>query len=222
LEPTDDKEDDMKVKLLLIAAPAALALGVLASAQSLGARPASAGERIDARPLPTPQLLGEIPEIDPRRWLPPKQVPDMPEQPPSVYQGMSVQYCTSEYNSTGYKAWLDHTGDMTCCSNNTCLQAYGVPASALGIFFFGTQPAQIPLGNGWLCVSPFYPGFYRLPSVTTTPWMTASTHVDLAALPPYAAISAGQTRYFQFWFRDPAAGGNQSNFSNGLAITFCK
>ena len=53
-----------------------------------------------------------------------------------------------------YGYWSSHT--------------WSVPASALGIFFFGTQPAQIPLGNGWLCVSPFYPGFYRLPSVTTT------------------------------------------------------
>ena len=214
----------MKAKLLWLALPAALACGVVASAQSLGSRPASAGEQAEAsvqRFLP-PQGLPDTPAVDPQRKLPPpKQLPGTPEVPPVMNQGLAIQYCTSTINSSGFNAWLDHTGDMSCCSNNTCLIAYGVPASTLGIFFFGSQPAQIPLGDGVLCVSPFYPGFYRLPAVTTTPYLSASTHVDLKALPAPVAITPGTTRYFQFWFRDPGSGGAQSNFSNGLQITFC-
>jgi hypothetical protein len=34
-------------------------------------------------------------------------------------------------------------------------------------------------------------------------------------------ITAGSTWYFQFWFRDPAAGARNVNLSNGLAATFC-
>jgi len=212
----------MNAKLLLLAAPAALAAVALASAQDLGTSPVSAGERVDLRALPTPQVLPEIPAIEPRRKLPPpEQVPNMPEEPPVVNEGEYSSYCTSTVNSSGFNAWLDLTGDMSCCSNNTSLVAYGVPAQTLGIFFFGTNPAQIPMGNGYLCVSPFHPGFYRLPSVSTTSWYMASAYVDLHALPAPVAITPGATRYFQFWFRDFAGGAAQSNFSNGLKVCFC-
>jgi hypothetical protein len=40
---------------------------------------------------------------------------------------------------------------------------------------------------------------------------------DLAA----GQITAGSTWNFQFWFRDPVAGGASFNLSDGLEVTFC-
>jgi hypothetical protein len=34
-------------------------------------------------------------------------------------------------------------------------------------------------------------------------------------------ITAGSTWNFQFWFRDPVAGGASFNLSDGLGVTFC-
>ena len=34
-------------------------------------------------------------------------------------------------------------------------------------------------------------------------------------------IDAGETWNFQFWYRDPSAGGAGFNFTDALSITFC-
>ena len=38
---------------------------------------------------------------------------------------------------------------------------------------------------------------------------------------PTSQITPGSTWYFQFWYRDSAAGGAAFNLSNGLSATFC-
>jgi hypothetical protein len=45
--------------------------------------------------------------------------------------------------------------------------------------------------------------------------------VNYATLPPGATITAGSTWNFQFWYRNPAAGGAGFNLSDGLSIRFC-
>ena len=50
----------------------------------------------------------------------------------------------------------------------------------------------------------------------------ASYAVDNTNPPqPSGQITAGSTWNFQFWYRDPAAGGADFNLSDGLEVTFC-
>ena len=51
----------------------------------------------------------------------------------------------------------------------------------------------------------------------TTASGAASWDLDVAA----AGFEAGETVYFQLWYRDPAGSGATSNLSNGLGVLFC-
>ena len=58
-------------------------------------------------------------------------------------------------------------------------------------------------------------GYYR-------PIISVTYLMDFTSPPqPDAEITAGSTWFFQFWFRDPAAGGAFFNLSNGLRAKFC-
>ncbi|MCP3914970.1 MAG: hypothetical protein GY711_05405 [bacterium] len=63
---------------------------------------------------------------------------------------------------------------------------------------------------------------YRLyPAAPTGPG-TPTHNVDLTLPPsPAGQIAAGQTWYFQCWYRDPAGGGSEYNFSDGPEVVFC-
>jgi hypothetical protein len=63
--------------------------------------------------------------------------------------------------------------------------------------------------------------FYRLHTLTTTPAGTATLPVDYNNLPAGQPITSGSIENFQFWFRDPAAGGGFFNLTNGLNAVFC-
>ena len=47
---------------------------------------------------------------------------------------------------------------------------------------------------------------------------SASPLVDYANLPQNLSIAVGDVRRFQFWFRDPAAGGEATNLADGLKV----
>ena len=38
---------------------------------------------------------------------------------------------------------------------------------------------------------------------------------------PLNNVQAGDTRYFQFWYRDPGVIGAGYNLTDGLEVTFC-
>jgi hypothetical protein len=44
--------------------------------------------------------------------------------------------------------------------------------------------------------------------------------VNNAQAPAAGALVSGSTWFFQCWFRDTAAGGSNTNLSNGLRVTF--
>lgn len=134
---------------------------------------------------------------------------------------VGTSYCESTVNSSGVAATISMSGSLSVAAGDTALLAAGAPAGRPGLFFYGLQPAQIPFGDGWLCVSPFAPGLIRLPPVQlVAPDGTAELLLDLTRLPPSAPIGAGTTAYFQFWFRDLPAGGSGSNLSDGVQATF--
>jgi hypothetical protein len=45
--------------------------------------------------------------------------------------------------------------------------------------------------------------------------------LDLTNLPQGHVVGAGDVRLFQFWYRNPAAGGSNFNLSDGLRVDFC-
>lgn len=134
--------------------------------------------------------------------------------------GLVQRYCTSVINSTGARATLGALGSFSVTSNSFQLQAYNCPAGRAGIFVYGAYPTQIPFANGYLCVSPFYPGLYRAghPVIVNQSGTTALP-VDLTQLPGAAQITGGSSWNFQFWFREPVGAG--SNLSDAMRITFC-
>ncbi len=134
--------------------------------------------------------------------------------------GFVTRYCTAAINSTGARATLGASGSFSVTSNAFNLQAYNCPAGRAGIFVYGAQPTQIPFANGYLCISPFYPGLYRAGHpVIVNQSGAAALPVDLTQLPGTAQITGGTTWNFQFWFREPVGAG--SNLSDAMRVTFC-
>ncbi len=133
--------------------------------------------------------------------------------------GSPSNYCTALPNSTGFPASISFLGSNSKFSNDLFLISTGLPPNQLGIFYYGAGMDSVPLGNGLRCVA--NPG-YRMPvthigASGTTAWM-----FDNNALPnPSPPITSGSTWYFQFWYRDPLAGGASMNFSVALKIPFC-
>ena len=132
-----------------------------------------------------------------------------------------TNYCISAPNSTGLPARMDYEGSCVVSQNDLTLIAAPVP-SDWGIFFYGTQPTGgdgVPFGNGYRCV-----GDGSSPLVRFAPTLAqANEHrmsLDLTSLPAHSPVVAGDTRYFQLWFRDPGAGGSYFSLSDGLWIHF--
>ena len=124
---------------------------------------------------------------------------------------LGQNYCVSTNNSTGVPAVISATGSPSVIGNELTLMASGLPDQP-GLFFHGTSIAQVPFGDGFRCVG--------LPIVRLNPPVVASggmvsVDVDLFQ----EGIGAG-LRYFQFWYRDPAASGAGFNLSDGRAINF--
>jgi hypothetical protein len=63
---------------------------------------------------------------------------------------------------------------------------------------------------------------YRFPPQQMSIWGDVTMALDLTA-PPQASgtITAGSTWNFQFWYRDPTAGGAYYNLTDGTSALFC-
>ena len=84
------------------------------------------------------------------------------------------------------------------------------------MLYLRNDQLNVPLGSGVRCVGG---GIRRLHGVNTGASGSAASIVDLQN--PLYGISGGVTKNFQFWFRDPVAGGANFNLSDALSIQFC-
>jgi FG-GAP repeat len=129
--------------------------------------------------------------------------------------GGVFNYCSSTPNSSGFAAVISMQGSTSASANDFTLVAGPVPQQ-FGLFFYGPQQTDLPLGNGRLCVTG---GLSRMPATFPTPGGVLQFSLDLASPPAGGAvITAGSTWYFQAWFRDTVGAGN--DLSDGLAVTF--
>ncbi|MCE9595038.1 MAG: thrombospondin type 3 repeat-containing protein [Planctomycetes bacterium] len=122
-------------------------------------------------------------------------------------------------NSAALGALLANLGGTSVSLDNAQLQATQMPHNKSGLIFLGTNKfaggASVPFGDGLICVQPKF----RFP-VKNSGVSGSFLVVQPASITP-TWITAGSTRYFQAWYRDPAGPcGGGYNFSNGLSVTF--
>ena len=132
--------------------------------------------------------------------------------------GSVTNYCTTSANSAGAGAVMSTSGSTSISANDLVLLATAAPPGQFGLFFFGNGQQSVPLGDGTLCVGGT---LYRLPVVTVDGGGTASFPLDLTNLPGSQTIAPGDSKNFQFWFRDPGFGSAGYNTSDAIAVQFC-
>ncbi len=125
-------------------------------------------------------------------------------------------YCSTSPNSVGLGSILGFQGSPRISTNNFEVIATGLPPNSSGLFYYGTATLQQPFGNGLRCVGG---AAFRLGILVADFFGDAHQPLDIPNLP--GAITAGQTRYFQYWYRNPAGGGSGFNLSDGLQVQFC-
>ncbi len=133
--------------------------------------------------------------------------------------GDTFIYCTALPNSTGVSAAIDSVGSLSIAANTFTLLVQGAPPSTTGMFFYGTAQAQIPMGDGVLCVSAFNPGIVALqPGAAPNELGLVRKKLNFPSLSGAGIIDPGNTCYFQYMYRDKTSAG--FNFSDGLGVTF--
>ncbi len=134
-------------------------------------------------------------------------------------------YCIATPNSSGASALMLSSGSQSISTNGFMLSVQGATPNQFGIFYYGAAQVQQTFGDGFRCVGAGGVGTFRFaPAMLTDLFGDVDYAVDFTQSP--AASGAGQltpgsTWYFQFWYRDPAAGGSGFNLSDGLSVPFC-
>lgn len=126
----------------------------------------------------------------------------------------AINYCTSNLNSIGTNATIGFTGTTSVATQDMSVTVSGVLPGKVGLFLYGASQTQLPLGDGFLCVTG---GVVRM-----NPPLVADASGNGSRLVPIAAngITAGSLLNFQYWYRDTASPGT-FNLSDGLAVSFC-
>jgi hypothetical protein len=128
-------------------------------------------------------------------------------------------YCSSEANSSGAPAVMGTSGSTSFSANDFSVFASDCPPNQTGIFYMGTNQADITFGNGVRCVGT---PIIRYPLTQTGSSGVSTLAVDNQAPPAQGRILQGSTWNWQFWFRDPMGGGVRFDTSDGLRVSFCR
>jgi len=127
------------------------------------------------------------------------------------------RFCTSGLNSTGAPAYIGASGSASLSANDLRLHASPVPVDELGIFFFGENTTQLAVGNGTRCVAG--PRLYRL-NVQPASGSVLTSAFDNTVGAIASQLTPGSTWHVQAYYRDPAAGGFDFDFTDALSVTF--
>ena len=132
-------------------------------------------------------------------------------------------YCAAGNNSTGTTAKIGWNGTSSIPFNDLVLTCSDLPNGENGLFIQSLDTDTVLVGNGLLCLGTSTLGFFIRHGVVNSgnAGMVAYAFDNTAPPVPAGQVAAGETWYFQFWFRDNAAGGAGFNFSDGLSVTFC-
>lgn len=168
-------------------------------------------------PRPQPSTLAEC------EWSMLYEVPTIPDEVNDDTQtlggGSATNYCQANPNSSTNTAAISWTGSLALSNNTftlTNIGASNIPNS-WGLFVYGTNQFNAPFYNGFLCVSPFPPGIYKM---QTQHLLNGNVSHSMAAHPTdFLLFTPSSSWNFQFWFRDPGVGAG-ANMSDGLHVIF--
>jgi hypothetical protein len=143
-----------------------------------------------------------------------------PLPPNQETSGSAYTYCQATANSFGTLASIGYGGSLDLTQATFALTVTGAAAipNSWGLFTYGTVQTNTPFANGYLCISPFAPGIFKMP----TQHLGDGTVILRMSEHPadFGAFTPGSSWNFQFWYRDPPAGGAFFNLSNGLHVDF--
>lgn len=135
------------------------------------------------------------------------------------------EICAGEPNSTGLGADLRFTGSDVAAANNLTIEIDSLPLSSMGyvIHSEGINIVQNPGGSqGNVCIASNPVGRFsnQVQSSGATGTVSFSPNLTMLPLPTgFVAAAAGETRYFQYWYRDSIGGAATSNFSSAESVT---
>jgi YVTN family beta-propeller protein len=164
---------------------------------------ASPAEMVFSEPLRSAVLAQPIPDaVDVRRF------------------DLTTRYCIAAPNSVSPGAPIDYAGTTSVSIGDFTLTVSGA-TQAPGLFYYGDQTTQMPLGDGYLCVTG---NAFRLGPATNAPGGVNSRLLNFAAPPAGSGpgqVLPGSTWYFQYRYRNVNGPlGTGFNQSDGLAVTF--
>ncbi len=116
-------------------------------------------------------------------------------------------------------------GTTSVSSDDLVLTVSGVPANQFGVLFMGGATNLVPFGDGIRCVGP---GPFNVCRFLVQNGGPSGTLVQGPGIVGFSNtlevtchVDAGETWFFQGWYRDPGGPCNWSfNTSNGLEVTF--
>ncbi|MDF1837906.1 MAG: hypothetical protein P1V35_08560 [Planctomycetota bacterium] len=143
-------------------------------------------------------------------------------------EDVGVHYCDPAVaNSTGLPGEMSAIGSPFVSDNQITLQASQLPAFQFGIFITSQTQGLIlnPGGSlGNLCFGGPLGRYNQGGQIFgTSAGGTGELAIDLTQTPQpsgFVSVLAGESWNYQAWYRDSVGGQSESNFTNGIEITF--
>lgn len=145
----------------------------------------------------------------------------------AITEGLGSIVCVGNANSTGFGATLKASGSTAVADNDLTLNVAGLPLNENVLFVNSRETIFVanPGGSmGDLCIGSFALGRHLGAIMNSGASGTVSLDLNLANIPTnlgLTAIVAGETWYWQAWYRDLDGGGMPtSNLSAAICVTF--
>jgi len=129
----------------------------------------------------------------------------------------SMNFCITSRNSVGTGALISNAGSVSLQANDFALKCDSLPVGEFGLFFYGSAPTYLPLGDGYRCVGGAK--LFRFDVLQSNQAGIVFYPMDNTTLPGPGTILSGSIWQFQYWYRDKNGIGG-SNLSDGLQVMF--
>lgn len=130
-----------------------------------------------------------------------------------------LRYCPPDPGNPAAGTALGFFGSTSVAVDDFNLAVSNSAPSNFGVMFYGPRAAELPSGNGTLCVGG---PLVRLAILALDPAGNVNYRVPVGQLQTGPApLAPGTHHSFQFWHRESTPTGLGWNYSNAVAVTFC-